>query len=77
MKPPIQILCEKLRDSRGYAYNLQYYALKEHLKGLTDVEFLSEMLRVDNPDIFRYLQSVGLPYGWQQIAAKRAKELTE
>ena len=76
-KPPTQMLAEKLREARGLDYTLAYNALKYHLKGLDDISFLKEMTEVDNPDIFRYLWSAGLPYKQQQIAVQRWKELTE
>lgn len=77
MPPPIQILAERLAEARGLEYRLQYKALKEHLKRMPDVDFLAEMSRVDNRDIFRHLWAVGLTRRQQQMATMRWKELTE
>ena len=77
MKPAIQILAEKLALSRGLDYSLQLLALKKHLEGLDDVAYLAEIVRVSNPDIFRYLYSTGLSLNRMQIANARWKELTK
>ena len=77
LKPTIQILAEKLIAARGLNYARAYNALKFHLSGLDDLSFLAEMAEVENPDIFRYLWSVGMSLRWQQIATKRWEELTE
>lgn len=76
-EPPIQMLCEKLIESRGVVYAFHYQALREYIKGLDEVRFLAEMVRVDNPAIFRYLQSAGLSGKFLQIATERWRELTE
>ena len=76
-KPPIQIIAEKLAEARAMEYALQYNVLKEHIKSLSDDEFLAQMVRVDNPHIFRYLWSIGLTYRQQIITAKRWEELTK
>ena len=74
---PIQNLAEKLIEARGLDYSLAYKVLKEYLKGLSDIEFLNQMSKVDNPNIFRYLWSVGLNLRQQETATMRWKELTE
>lgn len=76
-KPPIQMLAEKLLTAGAMEYQLQYLALKAYIKDLPETTFLSEIARVDNPDIFRYLISVGLTYNQQQIVALRWEELTK
>jgi len=76
-KPPVQILGEKLMEARGLDYSLAYEALKEHLRGLSDMEFLDEMVKVTEPDIFKYLWSVGLSFRQMQLARQRWEELTE
>lgn len=77
MPPPIQILAERLMLEEGLTYRLQYKALKEYIKRLSDVDFLAEMSRVDNPLIFNEMWSIGLSARQQEIALMRWEELTK
>lgn len=77
MPTPIQELAEKMEEARGLDYQVAQQALRDYAQGLSDTAFLYAMTRVDNPNIFRYLWSIGLSYKKQQIAIMRWKELTK
>ncbi len=77
MTAPIQIFCEKLAVVRGHDYFTNLQALRHHLASISDDEFLAEMVRVDNKDIFGYLWSGGLSAARQQMANKRWEELSK
>ena len=75
--PPIQNLAEKLIAARGMDYARTKSTLKYYVEHMSDLKFLEEMSRVTNPDIFRYLWSIGLTRKQQEIATMRWEELTE
>lgn len=77
MPPPIQILAKRLIDIRGVEYFIHLEALRGYVRALSDIDFLSEMSRVDNPDILFVLWSVGLTARQQEMAIMRWKELTK
>lgn len=77
MPTPLQTLAEKMATARGLDYQVAKEALADYAKGLSDSAFLYAMTRVDNPDIFRYMWSVGLSFKKQQMAVQRWKELTK
>lgn len=76
MPPPIQQLAERLIEERGLEYMMTYKALKLHIKSLSDIQFLAEMTRIDNPKVISCLYSVGLSLRQQEMAMARWKELT-
>lgn len=75
MQPAIQILAERLIEARGYEHYLAYVALKSYIESLDDVAFGLEIDRVTNPDIFRYLMSIGLPMRRQSVVSLKWREL--
>lgn len=77
MPPPIQVLTKKLIEVRGIEYNLAYKVLKDYIEKLSDAEFEAEVERVTNVDIFRYLQSVGLPFSRLLIVTDKWRRMVE
>lgn len=74
-KPPIQRLAEQARDTRGIDHSIAVMGLKGYIDMLSEQEFLHEILRVDNADLFGQLWSAGLKNWQQEIVMERAKEL--
>ena len=77
MTNKIQALAEILFTSRQNEKQIRRKALKQLIDGMTDAEFLTQMVKVDNPNIFSQLWSIGLNGRKQEIAIQRMKELEQ
>jgi len=75
MPPTIQILAEKLEQTKGSEHFLTMAALRRHLARITDIEFSQQVNLIDNPDIMGYLFAAGLPLRRQSVVSLKHQEL--
>ncbi|MBA7570805.1 hypothetical protein ES708_12558 [subsurface metagenome] len=75
MPPTIQILAEKLEQTKGQEHFITMAALRRYLQRITDIEFSQQVDLIDNPDIMGYLFSAGLPARRQTVVSLKHQEL--
>ncbi len=75
MPPTIQILAEKLKQTKGSDYFITMAALRRHLDRITDTTFAQEVDWIDDPDVMGYLFAAGLPLRRQSIVSLKHQEL--
>ncbi|MBA7677803.1 hypothetical protein ES703_86067 [subsurface metagenome] len=75
MPPTIQILAEKLEQTKGSDHFITMAALRRHLERITDIEFSQQVDLIDNPAIMGYLFAAGLPARRQSIVSQKHQEL--
>lgn len=77
MPTTIEILYDKVQTTRYPSRPLYRKALKDHIKGLTDIQFLAQIVQIQDDYVLKYLWSVGLRSKQQEIVAQRSRELAQ